>query len=208
MKVLRIILPIVVLLIAGYSCKKYDKPVVPVYAGIYDSTFYHVEIATPVGIALTWDSINMYGTGSSSLDLNNDGEADVTMYLTLLSDDSLHRMNEEPWLGRYPNLRIKFSSYKFRMLTYVLNEKISIQTFAKDLVYGQRMDTFVDFTDNGNGYVMWRALPDIADASFGPMYYLKDIVYIAFKYSSKFGWIKLDMTDNKNPIFLGFAVQR
>ncbi len=203
-----------IVLVFSYSCKKDDvsgvKNTRPMYVGIYDSSFYHHEFVTPLYLSIAWDSLNLYGFGSDSLDVNNDGEIDVTFNLSLLNEDSLHLITGYP--DPFPNLSLVQQS-QFEILTYSEYTYTGLGSgltfyFVKDLIYGEKVDAATEFYNQQHYYDLWYENPSTIGPSFGNLYYINSISYIAFRLNgNKFGWIKVDMTDNKNPAFLSFAVQ-
>jgi len=93
-KVEYIIIACFILLVS--TCKKEADPGEYILAGIIDDSFYHFEFSPDKTIAISWDSLNLYGFGKDSLDLDNDGNFDLVFNLQIINNDSLHLLDGLP----------------------------------------------------------------------------------------------------------------
>lgn len=193
------------------SCRKDPNIYVKeVRAGVYDSTFHHVQFSTPLELDVQWDSQNLYGFGSDSIDIDANGELDMLIELNLLNEDSLHLLTTtypEP----FPNLRLKTrSNFQVSMTdeyTYTgLGSGIHSIFIARHL-YGQRLDTISSWANSPSyGSAIYQENPT-SYIPYGDWYYSDTINYIGFRLDGyRIGWVEVDLTDAKNPKFCSYAI--
>ena len=205
---------VLIFILTLFSCRK-DVALVPennwgtpVYAGVYDSSYYYFEYSTPLELTVVWDSQNLYGLGADSIDLNNDSLYDCYIEMSLVNSDSSHLITGYP--DPFPHLILELNNdlkilsyYKFVYTGGGTGYKLN---YVKDLDYGVRVDTLIDYY-NYTFNEMWREIP-MNISYYSDMYSIHDTTYMALKFDTdKFGWIKVDMTVPKNPKFLSVAVQ-
>ena len=201
-----------------FSCKKEvpeiieDEPKITattVFAGVSDSTFYFFEFINPVEINITWDNLNLYGFGKDSIDINNDGNFDLTFELSILNEDSLHLLtgmpSPFPYLRLDNNIDIALYSESF----YIGLGQTATATFADAIDYGSRIDSIQNWEINPHSYIrMWNENPNNGmTPPFGKWYYINTVKYLGIRLNNKYGWIEIDATNQKNPLITKFAIQ-
>jgi hypothetical protein len=206
-------LPLIILAFLFAFCKKKDEvnePVsnnqsVEVRAGIYDGSYTYTELVTPITITMSWDAQNLYGTGIDSLDLDSDGDFDLTLELDLLNEDSLHLISGYPI--PFPSLELKAKN-GLEIGTYVESFYIGLGQTAT-INYAERLDfdARVDLVSQWHTTIdMWAENPnDGMTPSFGDWYDADGIFYLAIKFNGKYGWIAIDATNPEDPAVLNWA---
>ena len=199
------------------SCNKDTVPTIEedgisentqVYAGVYDSTFSYHQFTTPLEIAMTWDTQNLYGIGYDSLDIDSDGDFDLIFTLNLLNEDSIHLIsgmpNPFPSLHVHSNNGFKVASYD--EVFYIGLGQTATATFADRLDLNERIDIISDWDTD---LKMWGENPGGAMMPpFGDWYSATSQNYLAIRLNDdKYGWVEVDASNSKNPKFTGFSIQ-
>jgi len=183
-------------------------------AGIYDSNYIHTAFSPAFKINITWDSLNLYGYGQDSIDLNSDGVYDLIFKLSLLNYDSIHLLNGGmPNPFPYCDLKTKNG---FEIAMYTESYPIGLgqygsKDFVDTLSYNKLINTISNWKSGENSdLVIWGENPGTTGCpSFGGWHYVQDIKYIGLrKDGNKYGWIEADFTDTYNPLFISFALKK
>lgn len=179
-----------------------------VQAGIFDSSFFYQEFTPAFEAAISWDSVNLYGVGIDSLDLDGDATHDLIVELYVLNEDSLHLLNGLP--NPFPYCRLRSTiPYRTEIATYTHSYPIGLgQTaeafFAEPMEHGEYVDSIVDWRLSIN---MWAENPS-GTVPYGNFYHANGIRYIGIRRdSTKLGWLEVDITDPHRPVFNSSAVQ-
>jgi len=185
----------------------YEGP--PVYAGLYDDSFYHYEFSTPQSFTLNWDTVYHYGYGEILLDIYGDGSNAIKLALSM--DDTLIPPTDE---GESFYLVLPDSMHASLCPETVCyfgscHDRLTVDTLA----YGERIDTrnYPKTSSNegkrySNMWSWWEY--EVGSPSKGAWYYTSGIRYAAFRTNSlKHGWIEIDSTDPEQPKVLSFAMQ-
>jgi len=193
------------------SCRK-DKtnPPKEVFAGMYDDDFLYREFKPPLEINFVWDSLNLYGFGTDSIDFDMDGQFDLLIRASILNKDSLHLLTGMP--NPFPHYRLDLRNdlqIAFYWETfYVGLGQTSATDFADTLSYQQRIDQLTNWDITPfNSQTMWTENPAGGlEPSFGGWYYAKNTMYLGIKHNDRLGWIEVDNTDNYHPRFMRYAI--
>ncbi len=179
-----------------------------VYAGVHDTSFHHFEFAVPHGITIVWDAQNLYGTGFDSLDIDLNGTYDLFITLNVLNPDSLHLLTGMP--NPFPSCALNAEN-GLEVAFYTESFPIGLgqtgtATFVDRLDFNERIDVISDWATNRT---MWSENPGGAGTPpFGDWYYASSENYIATKMNGdKYGWIRVDASDPKDPKFVSYATQ-
>jgi hypothetical protein len=210
------------ILASSFSCKKDEKipdpiPVnttVNVQAGICDSSFTYHVFSPALKIPINWDTLNLYGSGSDSIDLNSDGSFEITILLSLLNYDSIHLLN-----GNMPNpfpcckllLKNDFEIAKYTETFPIGLGQTGTADFADTLLYNENINHISGWSNGGSyGINMWGENPGGAGhPSFGGWYSSNSIMYLGLRINgNKYGWIEADLTDKYAPVFIRYAFQK
>ena len=202
------------------SCKKdtvqenkTPSNVTEVYAGVHDTTFNYYEFSSPLGVSIIWDNQNLYGVGIDSLDIDSDGAYDLIRTLNAINSDSLQLLPGMPnpfpscLLNFQNNLEIAFYTESFP----VGLGQSAIATFVDKLGANERIDLLSDWqAQQAAGMYMWiENTGGLGTYPFGDWYTASSESYIAVKMNgSKYGWIKIDASDPKDPKIVSFAIQK
>ena len=190
------------------SCNKDKAPpvnnaeasVIPVYAGQYDQTFDYYEFNPPYEIAMTWDSLNLYGVGEASFDFNVNGNDDVFLTLKYYNEDSIHLISGLP--SPFPSL-VWNSSGGVEVATSMQNFPIGLgQSSTAEFAGRYDLDDRIDQLDSWSESVnVWAENPGGAGAPpFGPWYTASASNYFGYRVNGdKYGWIEMDLSDPKKP---------
>ncbi|MCB0431430.1 MAG: hypothetical protein H6585_10295 [Flavobacteriales bacterium] len=219
---MRHILPLVLICaIAGLSSCKKDKDdpdvtpgdSVEVYAGVYDATtFFHQVFSPPGTFTIQWDSVNLYGHATDSLDINGDGVIDLRFELSVLNNDSLHLLNgstPNPYPYFYVEVADGWSVAAYQASYPTGLGHTSTATFASPLEYNDRIDTHSLWKDKtANPIKLWQLNPNNGmTPPFGDWYDAKGVAYLGLvKSGMGFGWLKIDVSDTNAPILLESAI--
>ncbi|HNQ12218.1 MAG TPA: hypothetical protein PKH65_08290 [Bacteroidia bacterium] len=181
-------------------------------AGIYDTTFIHHQPATAIALNIVWDSQNLYGSATDSLDLDLDNQSDLYLNLRLLNPDSLHLLSGMP--NPFPYLSLGTTgNMQFMQRTETVYAGLgTIVTYhwADTLSYNQTIaDTSNWYIHSSNFIKLWGENPgSIGTPGFGTWYTLNDIRYIAFMKNQKLGWIAINNSNRNNPLITEWAIQK
>lgn len=212
-------------LLALLSCQKEKEAAVPdlppdtppdtnvtagVYAGVYDSTFDYHLFDPPFTITVTWDTLNLYGFGSDSLDLGADGDYDLLLHLAKINPDSIHLLNGMP--NPFPYCKLHAQG-NLEIATYSESYPIGqgqtgTAVFADRLDHGENIDSIPDWQTGD--IKMWGENPGGAGTPpFGDWYYAGSENYLAIRVNgNRFGWIRMDGEDPKNPAIVSYAIRK
>lgn len=204
------------LILALSSCKKDDdNPPVNttiIQAGVYDSAFIYHAFSPALKISINWDSLNLYGFGTDSTDLDTDGNFDLVIDLSVLNYDSIHLLQGLP--NPFPNCRLVpkngWEIAIYHETYYIGLGQTAVADFTDTLSYGERIDQIPSwYGETQTGIKMWGENPGGAGTpSCGGWYYAEGIKYIGLKRADgKYGWIEIDSSDPYHPVFLSYAVQ-
>lgn len=204
---------ILILLLFFCSCKKEDSRV-PVFSGIYDSTFKYHEFSPPLKVMLKFNSLNNFYIGADSLDINSDGNFDLIikqrMYLDKVQPIYLTDDNNPYCLLMFKN-GLEFST----KIEYIprgqgdIGYKIGIDT----LNYKNRIDNISEWSSDMTNAAMWLEPASNYYNSRGNWYYLKNAekyIGLRMKINSryKFGWIKVNELSRENILFISYAIEK
>ena len=200
------------ILLFTQSCRKDDRNIDdglnPCFAGVYDSTYIYTDINA--FIPIEWDSDSLYGRGSLTTDIDMDDLHDIEFTIELINSDSADIINYTPEL--YPSFKCQTSN-EIDILVYTevvytgmggSNNAIRVKALEQNYRIDQPM-TFASF----NTSTFWIEFPVYATAHHGEFYSINEETYFGFRFKgSRFGWIKIDMTDKHNPYIVSCAVQK
>lgn len=206
-----------ILIITAFAACKKDKvepqpePVsyYSINAGEGGANYASVTITNPTPFTIVWDSLNLYGVGNDSIDLNLDGTFDLYFVLNVLNPDSIHLLTGIP--NPLPSLIVNSGSNLIE--TIIITESVpagmgSYNTYT----YANRLDSGMVISENdewqgleGYGKVMRTDSPGTGGPTGGP--WSNNTGYLAVRYNGKYGWIHLDVTTNDNPLILGWAIE-
>jgi len=201
-----------ILLLFFYSCKK-EQYRVPVFAGIYDSTFTYHEYTPPLKVNLKLYSQNNFYVGADSLDINSDGNFDLIikqrMYLDKIQPIYLTDDNNPYCLLVFKN-GLEFSTkieYIYRGQGDV-GHKIGIDTLS----YDSRIDNISEWSGDVTNAAMWLEPSSNFYNSRGNWYFLTNAeMYIGLRMKInsryKFGWIKVNELSRENISFISYAIE-
>ncbi len=205
----------ILFIITILSCKKdpllsNDINETPVYAGIYDTSFNYHEFSPSIAISVTWDSLNLYGYGKDSIDIDLNGSYDIIIDVSFLNYDSIHLLNGSP--NPYPHYGLKLRN-GMKVAIYEEFYPIGMGAFGSfvwidTLQYGKRIDQISEWNEYECIEMWMKDLPPVA-LSNGCWYYAESTKYIGIrKDNNKFGWIEIDATDYENLIFVRYAIKK
>jgi hypothetical protein len=204
---------IFILLLFFYSCKKEDSGI-PVFSGIYDSSFTYHEFTPPLKVTLKLSSLNNFYTGADSLDINSDGSFDLIikqrMYLDKTQPINLTDDNNPYCILMFKN-GLEFSTrieYIYRGHGDV-GYKIGIDT----LNFKSRIDNISDWSGDVTNAAMWLEPALDYYNSRGNWYFLKNAEkYIGLRMkinsSYKYGWLKVNELSRENITFISYAIEK
>ena len=196
-----------------FSCKKDEEgDVVPLFPNVIRAGVTYAlqwDTLNPnLELSINWDSQNLYGTGSDSLDIDGDGDFDLRFECSLLNQDSLHLLGgQEP--NPYPYFRITPSNaYTIRTKA----EAVPIGMGQTTTVYWVDSLNYDDKIKNDDLWTsstinLWQENPSGGTISFGPWNSVTSTKYIAFNRLNKLGWIEVDALDRENIIVKSIARQ-
>ncbi len=143
-------------------------------------------------LSISWDSLNLYGAGRDSLDIDTDGVFDLILSCSLLNQDSIHLL-----AGQEPN---PYPYYKVELRNgYLVQATVESVSGLGDIYWVEPLDFKNKITEKetwtaGPTY-LWKENGTPGFPTFGPWYNLNEIQYIAFNRMNKLGWMELDPTD-------------
>ncbi|MFT6746819.1 MAG: hypothetical protein ACJAZ2_001163 [Glaciecola sp.] len=188
-----------------------DTSITPakVFAGKYDSTFVKNDFIPSFELTMTWDSLNLYGAGYDSLDIDLDGTYDVYLKMSLVNYDNGQLLSGYP--NPFPNCKIT-SSGEYEFSLYPEYYPIGMRQYRFDdlvdrLDYNERIDTLSKW---GLEKAMWQDNPGNPDnPASGDWKIASSIYYIAVRKSgTKYGWVEVDASNPENPKFVSCALQK
>lgn len=224
-KLITLILSIV--LIALLSCEKTNNTnddIVTtitqdsIKAGVYDTSFIHFTFPTPISLTVLWDSMNLYGHGKDSVQLNLGVETiSLTFEINLLNNDSIHLLlGDDPY--PLPSLYLywpdDFGVALDVEYVYVGQGKIvsnySIDRIPFSEIIKPNDNWCPPVYKNFHKFKMWEVPPKHAsDFSSGPWHYCPNPrMYIGFSYKGKLGWIRVDASDKENTKIISYAIRK
>jgi len=193
----------------SYSCRKNPTVQNPVYAGKYDDTYNYIKFSPVKNIQIKWDSLNFYGFGSDSIDLDQDGIFDMIFELALINEDSLHLIDEFtfplPYFAITPKNQLDLSCY-YEYFYVGLNQTVKVE-FLESLSYNDRIDTITNWLSSTDGkQLMWDTNPGFfIDPSFGKWYDAVGNYYLGIRINGKYGWIEIDNANRFDPLIKSYA---
>jgi len=165
-------------------------------------------------IKVKWDDRNLYGYGKDSVDLDNNGDYDLFISLSLLNNDSIHLLNGS-MPDPFPFCRLQLHN---GLEIAVCKEiypiglgQTATASYTDTVKYNERIDIITDwFNDSINSIAMWQKNPGFFGLpSYGSWFYVKSICYIAFKTNQQhYGWLEVNATNPENPEFTKFAIKK
>lgn len=197
--------------LASCSKKKNDKPVpIQVNAGIYNSSFHYMVWQPEKHIPITWDSLHLYGQGKDSIDLNLDGSYDLTVTLGTLNHDSIHLLGgymPDPFPHCYLTARNGFQMAFVKKSFYVGLGQTTQVYYVECFEYEEHINSSTDWRSAGR---LWHdnpgggGTPPLSDWQTSG-----ETRYIGLRMNEFFyGWVKVDVSDPQDPIFLSMAIAR
>lgn len=191
------------------SCKKNDEGSF-IYAGKFDTSYKHHVFSPTIALQVKWDSLNLYGFGTDSIDLNSDNIFDLVFQLQILNNDSIHLLNGLP--DPFPYLYV---IHKNNSGVSIYNQGFSsglgssgIATYANTFLLDEKIYENSEWSEEeGNGKKLWGDNPTFYYPK-GKWYTLNEAAYLGIKLNGKLGWIEIDNTNLYNPKLLSFALQK
>jgi hypothetical protein len=194
------------------SCEKEDTRKA-VYAGVYDGTFIYHEFVPPFKVTILWDSLNYYGDGKDSIDLNLDGNYDLII--------SFHLLNYEAYINQYvKNLTFPFYCtliFKNGLEITTQTESLSVHNYTilsiawvDTLKYSDRIDNISSWSTGGAQ--MWWVYPSYLLSAGCWSNLSNSEMYIGMRMKNnsqyKYGWIKVNGISRENILFLSYALEK
>jgi len=211
------------------SCKKDDnfpaKQIIPkldsIYAGVYDTSFFYHEFPAPILLNIEFDSSMLVADAMDTIQLQFDNSSfELLVNLKILNQDSLFVIAQ---LDTFINLKLEIKSYDsmwfgisqekcyvglgqtttfYFIAAYSLNEVIMSNSLWSSQIYNGNIEWFS----------MWNYPTKfggpIVGFTGGPWYNTGPIRYIGFNYKRRLGWIKVDISDRRNPKFISYAIKK
>jgi hypothetical protein len=199
-------------LILFFSCEK-DESRKAVYAGIYDTTYIYYEFVPPLKVLIQWDSLNYYGDGKDSIDLNLDGNFDLVISFHLLNWDSFISSNDHnpkfPYYKLIPKNGLEFVSQKESIGVHE-NSTVSM-IWIDTIQFNERIDNISSWSSNETN--MWSSTYYDNLFSNGCWFTLNNTeMYIGLRMKKdsiyKYGWIKVNGISRENILFLSYALEK
>jgi hypothetical protein len=194
------------------SCEKEDTRKA-VYAGVYDSTFIYHEFGPSFKVNIQWDSLNYYGDGKDSIDLNLDGNYDVIISIHLQNWDAYINSNDPnpkfPYYKLMPKNGFELTS-QIESISIHGNSSVSF-IWVDTLKYNERIDNISSWSSYETN--MWDVTYFDNLFSNGCWFTIKNSeMYIGLRMKNnsryKYGWIKVNGISRENILFLSFALEK
>lgn len=206
---------ILIVFISLFSCKKnkaideesYDIEETLIYAGKPDSTLFTYTFQTPISIEVVYDSMNLYGYGTTAVDLDFNGSTDITFSLNLINHDNIYLLNGSMPVPSPNCSAITSNNVSIVMIkdTLMINGSPSIISWCDTVEYGNLINQNLNWSETATELYLWE---DIDGVSTGNWMMSEGIKYLGFKLNEKYGWLAIDVTNFQNPKLIEFAVQR
>ncbi len=207
------------------SCSKTNddeiiKTPTPIIAGWHDTTDYFYQFPTPISLNLVMDNSMHFSFAQDtiSLQFGND-HFDLCVRLQVINPDSLVViMQNEILLVSYFQV-LSTESLRFAVEYNncgIGHGQYTTFTYVKAFNYNEAISSNSNWTANNNSE-KWQNLyeyPTPADGLIsgftgGPWKQpASNFHYIGFSYQNHFGWIKVDMSDVRNPKFVSYAIKK
>lgn len=186
----------------------------PVFAGIYDSTFTFHEFAAPLKVNLKLDPLNHFYIGADSLDINLDGNFDLIikqrMYLDI-TKPKYYTYNTYPYCLLTFKNGLEFSK---KIQYYIQGHGLYGTNDGIDtLNYQNRIDNISEWSGTVKNAAMWLDPTSSLASSNGVWFYLTNAekyIGIRMKIDSryKFGWIKVKEISREDISFISYAIEK
>ena len=197
------------------SCKKEKKEyllpesfeAVKIYAGIDDPSLFNYTFINPMSVRITYDANNLYGRGTTELDLDLDGVTDLTVVLNLINQDSVHLLNGNLPIPA-PSCSIQGNSsvaIAIRTEEIEVNGQITMQDWCDTVSRGREINSDLNWSSTNTSLMLWK---EAVGFTLGTWSLIEGVSYIGFRFNGKFGWIEVDATNPYNPLFTKFSMQR
>ena len=202
-----------IFLLFFYSCKK-EESRVPVFAGIYDSTFTFHEFATPLKVNLKLDPLNNFYIGTDSLDINLDGNFDLIIKQRMYLD--ITKPNYYTY-DTYPYCLLTFRNgveFSKKIQYYIQGHgQYGTNVGIDTLNYKNRIDNISEWSGTVTNTAMWLDPSSSLVSSNGVWFYLTNAekyIGIRMKIDSryKFGWIKVKEISREDISFISYAIEK
>ncbi len=214
---MRIVILSIIVLALIMSCKKDQvepepEPQVTFYtitAGQSGAGFSVTTNTNPNSFNVNYDSLNLYGVGYDSIDINLDGSFDLFFELNVINPDSMHLITGVP--NPMPSLMV-YSYDSFESI--LLEDAVPIGMGGYN--YYEYADTLasgmvISSGDNWKslitpGLAMWLEAPAGGSQNNGPWGGGYD-GYMAVRFNGKYGWVHIDCTNSNDPLIMGYAIE-
>lgn len=184
-----------------------------IHAGLYDSTFVFYDIEPDYVIPLIWDTLNLYASGTGSVDVDLNGSPDLFFQATSFNWDSLHLVT-----GSTPDQMSMCSvntSQEFEVGLQTLVYTIAVGGHTATADYVRRYDhaEWIDSISHWDSdEVMWTENPygnwTVGIRPIGYWGLAETIHYMAIrKNGQKLGWLEIDATDRDSVLVKSCAIK-
>ena len=161
-----------------------------------------------MSINFTFDAQNLYGIGTDSLDLDQDGSHDLFIHLNVINPDSQHLITG--WPNLLPSCRLSCRN-GFEVALYVESYPIgmgqsNLAYFADRLDHNERIDQLSEWDDTD--IRMWaQTIGGVGVPPYGDWYFAGSENYLALRNGSgSFVWIKIDGSTVSEPQIISYAI--
>ncbi|MCB9191347.1 MAG: hypothetical protein H6602_06765 [Flavobacteriales bacterium] len=198
------------------ACKKEESSSdlnTPMHAGHYDSTSIYQSFQPPVSITIQWDSMNLYGSGLDSVDIDFNGVTDLMFSIDLFNFDSAQILgtsaHPNPIPYPLPNCILTgTNNFEFCIYSETYGTGLggtSQVSYVKKLTLGDRIDMENQW---GTTEMIWKHLPNsLFTPPASEWYNASNSDYIGLKLESRYGWIEIDASDLENLKIKSLAFQ-
>ena len=220
------IISLIFILVLSYSCGKHEMPPEPdiIYAGVHDNTFNYHQFATPIQLNPVWESNHLVANTDTIIPLLFDTNTVFSFkillkFINLDSASVIDQMDtsiiQTLSICAYDSLGFQQTTQRYYVGLGKSTDINSVTAFAyQDMIGGA---TQVFYYNNPNNrperwYRMWE-MPrpmqgTIQNYTGGEWYHIAHHAYIGFKYKNRLGWIKVDISNANNPIFISYAIKK
>jgi len=196
------------------ACKKEspnDNTVETIYAGVYDESFIYHEYIPSQQIAVTWDSVNLYGVGYDSIDLDLDGKYDINFVLNVLNKDSMHLINGTPI--PFPSLcMLGVNGLQFMVeleVVYIGLGATSKVRWIDTLNYEEPININSKWLEVTDCTIrLWGENPTTGLFSFGGWYAVPARKFVGIRFNGNYGWLEIDTSIPESPKLIRYAIQK